>query len=515
MSSQSQKGDEWGRSVRGGVLWSTTTFVASKSLNFLTLVVLARILVPGEFGVVAAISAFVTFLQLGATLGLRATMVYEQEQGITPRVQTAFTLNLVLVVAFTAGGVLLAPFIASFFGVPEEVGLFRLGVLSLLIVGLGSVHDGLLLRGLEFNRRIVPEVARGVASGVTSIVLAVLGFGAVSLVVGLLAGSAAWTTAQWMLTRFRPTFVLDRAIARSMLVYGLGASMLEVVAAIAQRADIAVIGHFLGNRALGIYTIGFRIPELVVSNVAWNVSLVAFPALARRRATDSESGLAAGSLDLLRFQALYALPVASGLAVLAPSLVVVVFSDRWAEAGGVMSAIAVMVGISSTIFPLGDVFKATGRQSILIGLNILLVPLLIVTIILAAPQGVLTIAWIRVGVTGCFAALFLIAVHREIKVGLRPLLRALRPGLAAAGGVVLASGGVRVGWGAEGLGPLVVAAVSGAIGAVAALRVLDAPMFSLLRDMITEPLLARRQRRNDAALVGQGSGQLGDEGDRG
>ena len=511
MSPRSKSDGDWGRSVRGGVLWSTTTFVASKSLNFLTIVVLARILVPAEFGVVAAISAFVAFLQLGATLGLRATMVYEQEQGITPRVQTAFTLNLVLVAVFTTAGVLLAPWIAEFFGVPEEAGLFRLGVLSLLIVGLGNIHDGLLLRELEFNRRIVPELARGVFSGVTSIILAVLGFGAVSLVVGLLAGSAAWTTSQWMLTRFRPTFVLDRAIARSMIVYGLGASGLEVLAAVSQRVDIAVVGHVLGQRALGLYTIGFRVPELVIANVAWNISLVAFPALARRRATDNEAGLASGSLDLLRFQALYALPVAAGLAVLAPSIVVLVFSEQWAEAGGVMSAIAVMVGISATIFPLGDVFKATGRQYILIALNLLLIPLLIAAIVIGAPQGVLTVAWIRAGVTGCFALLFLIAVRHELKIGLRPLLRALRPGLAAAGGVLVASGGIRLAWTTQGLGPLIVATVCGGVAAVAALRLLDAPTFAILREMAATPLRARARRRKAARPLPPDAASPGDE----
>ncbi len=330
-------------------------------------------------------------------------------------------------------------------------------------------------------------------SGVTSIALAVLGFGAASLVIGLLAGSVAWTVGQWILTPFRPTLSFDVPIARSMLVYGLGASLLEVVAVVSQRTDTAVVGHVLGERALGFYTIGSRLPELIISNIAWNVSLVAFPALARRRAAESEDGLAAGSLQLLRYQALYALPVAAGLAVLATPIVVVIFSDRWLEAGGVMSALAVMMGISATIFPLGDVFKATGRQWLLIVLNLLVLPLLIVSIILAAPQGVLTVAWIRTGVMGCAAVLFLVAVRRVLKVEMRLRLAALRPALSATVGVLLGSGGVRLAWSTPELAPLIVASVAGGVGAVALLRALDPHTFSELRAMV--PARTRRRGR--------------------
>jgi lipopolysaccharide exporter len=484
----------WGQSVRRGVFWSNATFVASKILNFVALIVLARILVPSQFGVVAAISTFVSFLQLGATLGMRATVVYEQEHGITPRVQTAFTVNLVMVVAFTAVGELLAPVVAAFFGASHHVALFQLGVLSLFIAGLGNVQDGLLLRELRFNVRIIPELARGVTSGVVSIVLALAGLGALSLVLGLLAGSAAWTAGQWVLAGFRPTFSLDRQIARSMVVYGLGASMLEVVAVVSQRTDSAVIAHVLGDRALGIYTIGGRLPELIISNIAWNVSIVAFPALARRRATESDAGLAAGSLQLLRYQALYALPVAVGLAVLAPAVVVTLFSVRWAQAGGVTSAEALAAGISATIFPLGDVFKATGRQWVLIFLNLLLLPLLIVAMIAAAPGGLLVVAWVRAGISALFVALFLAAVRRELKVRMREILAAVRPAVTAAGGVAAGAGAVRLALPTAGVSLLVLGAIVGGVVGLVALRTLDSATFDDVLRMLPRSVRPRRYR---------------------
>jgi O-antigen/teichoic acid export membrane protein len=120
-------------------------------------------------------------------------------------VQTAFTLNLVIGVLLTGLAMLVAPAIAGFFQVPEHVDLFRLGAANILIIGLGNIQDSLLLRELEFRRRIVPEFLRAVVRGVVSIALAFAGFEAAALVWGMLAGSLVWTATQWALTRFRPT----------------------------------------------------------------------------------------------------------------------------------------------------------------------------------------------------------------------------------------------------------------------------------------------------------------------
>ena len=152
--------DSWGRSLRGGIAWSTVTFVAAKVLTFVSMLVLARLLVPSEFGAVAAVATFLTLVELGSDLGMKATVVYEQERGFTDRIQTAFTLNIVIVVIFTGIGELLAPAVASFFHIPGQTYLFRLGMLSLLLTGLGNMHDGVLLRELAFNRRIIPGTLR-------------------------------------------------------------------------------------------------------------------------------------------------------------------------------------------------------------------------------------------------------------------------------------------------------------------------------------------------------------------
>ncbi|MFL5909367.1 MAG: lipopolysaccharide biosynthesis protein [Gaiellaceae bacterium] len=483
--------DGWGSSLRKGIAWSTITFVIAKAVTFASMLVLARLLAPKEFGAVAAVTVFLAFVELASDLGMKATVQYEQEHGFSDRIQTAFTLNIVLVVILTGVGVLLAPLVAEFFNIPHQTYLFRLGILSLLFTGLGNIHDGLLLRDLSFNRRIVPELVRGVVRGGVAIVFAALGAGAVSIVVGMLAGSAAWTVVQWILTPFRPTFAFDRSIARTMIWYGLGASLLQVITVISQNTDTAAIGRILDKAALGLYTIGYRIPELLIANVGQEISIVAFPALSRKRAEDRE-GLAPATLSLVRYQALYAIPVAAGLAVLAPPLIVVAFGEKWREAGGVMSAIAVMSGIAMVIYPLGDVFKALAKQRVLVALNCVQLPVLIGAMILAAPSGILAVAWVRAGGMALFAVLFLWQVKRVI-VDMRysELAIALWPAAVTGTGVAIGSGLARLALPGLSVGPLLVGMAAAALCGGIALRASAPDLYREVKERAAQIRLPR------------------------
>src|SRR4051812_45248458 len=193
------------RATRLGVLWSNAAFLATRSLSFVAVVVLARVLAPSDFGVVAAVLVMLGVLELGSDLGMRASVIYEQEHGITDRVQTAFTLGLLVAGALTLLGVLLAPAVAGFFRVGDVTVLFRRAVLNILLTGLGNVPDALLLRSMELKRRTTSEVVRGTVRAVVSIALALGGAGAASLVWGMLAGTAAWSVTLWVLTGFVPS----------------------------------------------------------------------------------------------------------------------------------------------------------------------------------------------------------------------------------------------------------------------------------------------------------------------
>ena len=472
----------WGHSTRRGLLWAGASLLGNKAVNFVSVMVLARILTPDQFGVVAAVVIYLSFIELGSDLGMKATVVYEQEEGVTARVQTAFTVNLLIAASLTIVGVLCAPLVAQFFGVSDQVELFRLGALSLLFVGLGNIHDALLVREMDFKRRTIPQIVQATVRAGISIGLALAGLEAEALVIGMLVGSAAWTLAQWMLSPLRPTLELDRGILRAMSSYGSAAAVLEVLALIGYRADAAIVGRVLGERALGLYTIAFRVPELAIETVAWNTSEVAFPALARKRAMD-RGDLARSTMRLLRFQALYALPVAAGLAMVATPLIVVLFSSQWSSAGGVTAAIAVKAGITAVVFPLGDVFKALGRQRVLVVLSAIQLPIMVATIVAIAPAGIVAVAWARAAFTAALGVVQVAFVLRALNSDVRTLVSALWPALITAAGVVVGAGVVAVAFNGSDLAELLLGAAAGGAVGIAAARLFA---FDALRELLDQ-----------------------------
>ncbi len=457
-------------SIGRGVAWTTIAFVGGRAITFASLLVVTRVVSPAQFGVVAAILAYLAVLELVSDVGMRATVIFEQEQGITPRVDVAFTLNLLVAFVLTGLGIAAAPLVAGFFGVSGDTWLFRLAAANLLLGGLGNVHDGLLVRELAFRRRAVPLLARGAVRGAVTIVLALAGLGAAALVAGMLAGSVAWTVGLWVQAAEHPRLHMDRAIARSMVRYGAGAATLQLVAMLGSRVDIVAIGRVLGQQALGLYALAFRIPELLIESVAWNVSAVAFPALSHDRAAKGGDGIRDTALGLLRWQALYALPASAGCAVMATPMVVVLFGPTWGPASGVLTAIAVAEALAITIFPLGDALRAAGHQRGWIVLQLVVLPPLVGLVVLAAPYGVAAVAWTRVAdlIPFTVGALFL----ARARLGIPPaaVLRAIGPGLAAAAGVVAAAGSVRLAWPALTAPALAGGVLAGVLGALAGVR---------------------------------------------
>jgi PST family polysaccharide transporter len=478
--------------VKAGAVWSILSFAITKGLAFVALLVLTRILAPAQFGIVAGVVVVLSIIELTSDLGMGATVIYEQEQGVSERVQVAFTVNMVLVVLLAAVGLLIAPLIASYFHASSHVWLFRLSILDVVLTGLGSIHNALLLRDLRFSARIVTQVISAVVRAGTGIALALLGFGAASLVWGLLLGTAAWTASLWWVTGFRPRLRFDRRIAASMIGYGVGASVFEFVDQAVAQVDTAVVGRVLGPRALGLYTVAFRVPTLVLENIAAQVSLVVFPVLARKRVAD-ERGVGASTSRVVRYQALYALPLGAGLAIMARPLVGIVFSSKWQAASGVFAAVSVMSGISASGFALGDALKALARQRLLVWLTLIQFPLLLVTIILVAPYGITAVAWARAGGTALWLGLVIAAAARVMATSVSRTLASMWPGVAAAAGVAAVDGAVRAWSGLPALPEVIVAILAGLGGATVALAALSP---STLRELRAGLRTIKTERRS-------------------
>jgi O-antigen/teichoic acid export membrane protein len=333
--------------------------------------------------------------------------------------------------------------------------------------------------------------------------MAVAGFGATALVIGYLIGTGVWAVTLWIVKPFMPTFRIARHAVRGVVTYGGWATVLALLAVFFQRVDTAVVGSTLGTRALGLFTVAQRIPELIVGNVTWSLSIVAFPALAQRRDRDDRS-LTDTTLSLIRYTALFGIPISAGMAVLANPLIVVLFSAKWAAAGAVMAPMAIMFGLVCIVFPLGDTFKALGKQPLMAAVYAVSLPILIVVMVVTAPAGIAAVAWALLAVQAVQSFVWIVLTTRVLGLRLVSVAAMLRPALAAGLGVAVGALAVRAVLPSNSIGPLIAGTAAGALLGAAALRIFARAQWAELVELAHQglrstPFVAPRASRTPPA----------------
>lgn len=477
-ASMRDRGVDERRAVKS-MAWTVVSFGGSRLLVFGVTIVLARLLTPADFGVVAAGMAVLAYLEIGLDVGVGAALIYEQEEGVTPRVQTAFTLNLLVAAAFTVAGVLSAPALADLLHVPAHVALLQLLFCTVLVRGAGQVQDALLRRDLRFRERTAVDLTRAAVRAVVSIAFALLVPGPQALVVGILVGEAVGTLVTWVLVGFRPTLALDRTAAVALLRFGGAVVVLRVLGVAFGSSDYLVVGARLGPGQLGLYSMAYRLPELLVANLYYIFSTVAFSMYSRSRETDA-SGFGNVMLRALTLLTLFGFAAGTGLALVAHDAIRVLLTPRWLPAAPPMILIALMLAVSAVGYASGDIFLAVGRPGLLVAVSAPMTAITVLGFVLAAPHGITAVAVVHLVLMVVYSALRLVLAGRVVSVPLSASLAAFWPALVATVGVLACGLPVRL-LAEPGVGRLLGTVVAGVVGCVAALALLSRDTLPELR----------------------------------
>jgi PST family polysaccharide transporter len=415
------------RSAWHSFAWSGLSFGTTKLAVFISTLVLARLLVPEDFGVVASAMTVIALFEIGLDLGVGSALIHDQERGITSRVQTAFTLNVGVAVLLTGVFVAAAPLVAIWFRVPDQVDVFRAVAFFLLIRSLGQVHDAVLRRDLDFRRRTWAEIARAGTRFAVSVPLALTGQGVWALVWGLLAAEVAGTIVNWLLVPFRPRFTVDRTAVPTLLSFGLAVVAVQAVSVISTNADYLAIGRVLGPEDLGQYTMAYRLPELLIENVYWIFSSIALPLYSRARAEGTAESFKDSMLRALTLLTFFGFPMGTALALVARDSVPVLFSAQWLPAVVPMVLLALAAGVNAIGFASGDIFPALGRPGLLLRLDLVFATVEIVAFFLVASRGITAVAVVHLASGVVYMACRLVVANRLVGSTLAECGRAMLP----------------------------------------------------------------------------------------
>lgn len=414
-----------------GFLWTTLAWGSNRLVLLGLTLVLARLLTPEDFGLVTAALTIITMFDAALDLGVGASVVANQERGITHRVRTAFTLNLGLSAGLAAIGVALSPLIAGLFDASDQAALFALIFLYPLFRGAGQVNDAVLKRDLRFRRRTVIDLLRAAARVTVSIPLALTVGGAISIAAGIIISELLAMLVLWILVPILPALRLKRADVSRLLSFGGQVTVIRILGSFRSAFDYLVVGAMISTTALGFYGMAYKLPELGIENVLWIVSAVALPTYARARAVGHEVMLRA-MLRATRLLALYGLAAGTALAVMARDAVPVLFSEQWTPAVVPMMLISISLGIMSIAWASGDVFSAMGRPGTLILLDLPATVLMAAAFVFSAQYGLVAVALVHLvfNVLYCLARMML--VIRVTGVSPRAVARAVLPGIMVA-----------------------------------------------------------------------------------
>ncbi|HMJ96712.1 MAG TPA: lipopolysaccharide biosynthesis protein [Thermoleophilaceae bacterium] len=418
------------RTLRG-MFWAYGSYVGGRVLVLVATAILARILAPADFGLVALGLVFIEVLSTLRDLGVTQALVVVPEEDVEERANTVFTFSVLLGAILTLACVALSPLAAAFFDAPELIGLLSALGATFLVRALGSTHYALAQKRMDFRSRTAGEMADAVLRGVASVAFALAGLGAWSLVLGYIVGSAALTVVLWALVPWRPRLQLRRDHLAPLVRFGGALTGVDIVSAANQNVDYVFVGRVLGAGQLGIYTLAFRLPDLLINGLTLVASSVLFPAYA----TLSRSELRSAYVRTIQYTVMLTLPVAIGLAILAEPLILATFGDKWKGAVAPMQVLVLYAFFPAITAPPGVIYKAIGRADILLKLALLRVPILVAAIALAVHSGIVAVALCQAGVALLFFFVTTSIATRMLDVGFGPLWTALWPPFAAGAGL--------------------------------------------------------------------------------
>lgn len=370
-----------------GVRWSSISRPLNEVMLLGSIVVLARLIAPAEFGrfAIALIAQEVAYIVVAG--GLSAALVQRKRVG-REHLQSGMALGLLAGLALAA----LTLVVASLVVVPifgARTALFvRLMAPLCLVSALGTVPMATLRRRLAFRRLSELEVANVFVRVTVSIGLALDGFGGEALVLGVVAGSLLSTLIAWA-SAPPPPPRLHRDAARDLLNYGMPASAAAVSWIGFSNVDYAIIGARLGALQTGLYFRAYTVAVEYQAKVSVVMTQVGFPVLARARSDEELTGF---YRQMVRMLTILLFPLLALLAIVAPVLVPFVFGPRWT--GAVVPVQILALGGASTLVinAVGTVFMATGRARALLGYGTAHFAVYGLTVLLVVPLGIDAVA---------------------------------------------------------------------------------------------------------------------------
>lgn len=423
--------------------WASVTEVAARIITPVTTMLLARILAPEAFGVIATISVVVSFADMFSDAGFQKYLVQHEFADDDERsrcLSVAFWTNLAVSAVLLAAIVAFRHPLASAVGSPAHGDVLAVASVQLLLTSFSSVQFAMFRRDLDFRTLFTVRMVGVSIPLVVAMPLALLGFGYWSLVISSIALQVSNAVLTTLKSRWRPRLTYDVATLRAMLSFSIWSLVEAFSIWLTSWVDILVIGRVLDEYHVGLYTTSVTMVNNLLAVITASTAPVLFAALSRMQ--DDDHRFRALFLGTQRYVALLVFPLGAGVFLYRDVAVRLLLGSGWGEAADVVGLWALT---SAPMIVLGhyssEAYRARGRPRLSFTAQVLHLIVLVPAILVSAPFGFAVLVMTRSLVRLQFVLVHLVIMHRTMGVSIASSLGNIAsPAVATAGMCALALG---------------------------------------------------------------------------
>lgn len=343
------------------VKWSALMEIVSRTASPIIFVILARLLTPADFGIVATVMIAISFSQMFWDAGLSKALIQTNEQP-EEAAHVVFWTNTFLGILIYVLLAALAPWLAEFFKCPEATPVLRVLGIQIVIASLSSVQQALFVRKMDFRFLFFVRLSTAFLPAFFSIPLAYFGYGVWALVAGSLAGQILNLILLWRFSLWRPKLWFDMVHFRKIFSFGIWVLAESFGGWLIMWGDSLIVGKYLGTHDLGLYRTGLMLVAIIFG-IALNPFLpVLYPTFSRLQ--HDRIALKDSFHRVNRVVSSLALPMGMGLLLVGPGMSDLLFGAKWHGLGLVLSVLGVKEAINWLVGINVEIYRAMGRPDV-------------------------------------------------------------------------------------------------------------------------------------------------------
>lgn len=375
--------------VLSSLIWKLLERSGTQGIQFLVQIVLARILLPTDYGTISLISIFIAIANVFVQSGFNTALVQKKDTS-EQDFSSVFYLSLFIATLLYIMIFFTAPYIARFYNILELKPVLRILSITLFFGAFNSIQNAVIAKRMQFKKLFFSSLGSIILSGITGIILAYVGFGVWALVIQQLVNQLSVIIILWFTVKWRPQLVFSVKRIKELFSYGWKLLISSLIDTIDKNLRSLIVGKIYNPSMLGYYNRGDQFPQLIVSNINGSIQSVMLPTLSSEQENKKRvKELVRRSIVTSSF---LLFPIMIGLAVVGEPLIKIILTDKWLPCVPFMQVFC----LSYALWPIHtanlQAINALGRSDIFLKLEIIKKIIGIIILIISMFFGVYAIA---------------------------------------------------------------------------------------------------------------------------